>query len=542
MFDAERSWTRREFLKLAGRAGVLSAVPTLASAATALNSDTVCISILHTTDIHGHILPTSDYDGNPDRGGLARCVTQIRRWRRQNRNSILIDVGDVYQGTEVSLRNKGELMIDLFNHLGYDAWVVGNHEFDWGMKCFQGALQKSDMPVLAANMILQGKVPGEFPDAKHPLAKIQLFILKEIAGIKLAIVGITTPGMSFWLPREFTRGIDFQQPVEPVRRAIARAKSEGADAIVLTGHMGLKPRTGGDDFANSVMALTSEFPDVAVFIAGHTHQVIPSRLSNGVLFTQADHFGIHAGRVDLVFDRNSKRLLGREAICELMDNRFPLDDVVVSRAKPQLAESGAALAQPIGELAQTLRARSRPGRPSDIERLIGAAIMEALLDRNVAVDAVMHGVFDENANLTAGPKTVNDIWNVIPYENYIVTAELTSDEIKSFMEEVYASHERRNLLGFQVRLEGRGADCRITSMTLQDGRPLDRSKEYVIAFNSFDSRSAGHHFMRLRALLETPAAKCVMHPVQTRDALIDYFRRHKIVHKIAEARAWPVAA
>src|SRR5438105_15086075 len=123
MFDAERSWTRREFLKLAGRAGVLSAVPTLASAATALNSDTICISILHTTDIHGHILPTSDYDGNPDRGGMARCVTQIRRWQQGNPNSVLIDIRDVYQGTDVSLRNNGELMIDLFNYLQYEAWI-----------------------------------------------------------------------------------------------------------------------------------------------------------------------------------------------------------------------------------------------------------------------------------------------------------------------------------------------------------------------------------------------------------------------------------
>jgi len=542
MFDAERSWTRREFLKLAGRAGLLSAVPTLASAAATLNSDTVCISILHTTDIHGHILPTSDYDGNSDRGGLARCVTQIRRWRRQNRNSILIDVGDVYQGTEVSLRTKGELMIDLFNHLDYDAWVVGNHEFDWGIEAFHQALQRSTMPVLAANTILEGKSAGEFSDTKHPLAKIQPFILKEIAGIKLAIVGITTPGMSFWLPREFTRGIDFQQPVEPVRRAIARAKSDGADAIVLTGHMGLKPRAGGDDFANSVTALTSEFPDVAVFIAGHTHQAIPSRLTNGVLFTQADHFGIHVGRVDLVFDRNSKKLLGRQAICELMDNRLHLDDVVISRAKSQLAESDATLAQPIGELAQTLRARGRPGQPSDIERLIGAAIIEALLERNVAIDGVMHGMFDETANLLAGPKTVHDIWNVIPYENYIVTAELSANELKAVMEEVYASHERRNLLGFELKLECRGADCKITSMALQDGRPLDHSKKYLIAFNSFDSRSAGHHFMKLRALLETPSAKFVMHPVQTRDALIDYFRRRKTVHKIAEATNWQAAA
>src|SRR5207253_11057111 len=364
-------------------------------------------------------------DGNRDRGGLARCAAQIRRWQRENPNSILIDVGDVYQGTDVSLRNKGALMIDLLNHLEYDAWVVGNHEFDWGMECFEHALQQSNMPVLAANMLMEGK--PEFPDAKHPFAKIQPFILKEIAGIKIAIVGITTPGMPFWLWPEFTRGLDFRQPVEPVRRAITRAKRGGANAIVLTGHMGLKTRTGGDDFANTVMALTSEFPEVAVFIAGHTHQDVPSRLTNGVLFTQADHFGIHVGRVDLLFDRNSKRLLHREASCELMDHRFGLDPVIMSRAKTQLAESDVALSQPIGELAETLRARSRPGVPSDIERLIGAAIMEALLERSVQVNGAMHGAFDEKANLVAGSKMVKDIWNVIPFENYVVTAALSPD-------------------------------------------------------------------------------------------------------------------
>ena len=130
MLDLDNSWTRRDFLKLIGQAGLVSAVPNLAYAAAVLNPDAVCISILHTTDLHGHILPASDYEGNPDRGGLARCVTQIRRWRRQNPNSILIDIGDVYQGTDVGLRTKGDLMIDLFHYLKYDAWVVGNHEFD----------------------------------------------------------------------------------------------------------------------------------------------------------------------------------------------------------------------------------------------------------------------------------------------------------------------------------------------------------------------------------------------------------------------------
>src|SRR5436305_9681651 len=428
-----RSWTRRDFLKLAGRTGFLGVFPTLASAAAALEPDTVCISILHTTDLHGHILPTFDYYATADRGGLARCVTQIRQWRRQNPNSILVDVGDVYQGTDVSLRNKGELMIDLFNHLQYDAWVIGNHEFDWGIEPFTNALQKSAMPVLGANTWLDGKPAGSSPDSQHPFAQVQPFITKEISGIKVAIIGITTPGMSFWLPREFTVGIDFQHPVEPVRRAITKANSEGADAIVLTGHMGLKPRTGGDDFANTVTALTSEFPDAAVFIAGHTHQAIPSRLTNRVLFTQADHFGIHVGCVDLLFDRNSKKLLRREAICELMDNRFHPDHVVISRAGSQLAESEAMLAQPIGELAETLRARGRRGQPSEIERLIGTAISEALVERNLPVDGVMHGAFDDRATLVAGPKTLNDIWNLIPYENYIVTAQLSPEDIRTVM-------------------------------------------------------------------------------------------------------------
>jgi 5'-nucleotidase / UDP-sugar diphosphatase len=530
------SWTRRDFLKLAGRAGLLGAFPTLASASAALIGDTVCISILHTTDLHGHILPTSDYDGTADRGGLARCVTQIRRWRRQNPNSILIDVGDVYQGTNVSLRNKGGLMIDLFNHLNYDAWVIGNHEFDWGIEPFHDALQKSAMPALAANLSFEGTSVGEFQDGKHPMANVQPLIAKEILGIKVAIIGITTPGMSFWLPQEFTPGLEFPHPVEPVRRAIAKAKRDGADAILLTGHMGLKPRNGGDDFANTVMALTSEFPDIAVFIAGHTHQAIASRLTNGVLFTQADHFGIHVGRVDLLFDRNSKKLLRREAICELMDNRFHADHVVISRAGAQLTESEATLAQSIGELTETLYGRGRNGRASEIEKLIGAAISESLSERHIVVEGVIHGVFDENAKLAAGPITVNDIWNILPYENFIVTAMLSPDEIKAVMEEVYASHEPRSLLGIELKVEGRGPDRRVVSMTLPDGRPLERGQKYIIAVNSFDGRSGGHHFMKLRALLGRPEANCVLHPVQTRDALINYFRRHKVVNRIATAQ------
>lgn len=97
-------------------------------------------------------------------------------------------------------------------------------------------------------------------------------------------------------------------------------------------------------------------------------------------------------------------------------------------------------------------------------------------------------------------------------------------------------------MGFDITTERRGAEHRIKSMSLAGGRPLERDKKYMIAFNTFDSRSGGHRFMKLRALLDTSAASCQFHPVQTRDALIDYFRRHRVVHKVAVANPLAHAA
>ena len=530
MFSSDQSWSRREFIRRLGGAGLITAVPSLA-AASAFGDDTVTISILHTTDLHGHILPTLDYDGTPDLGGLARCVTQIRKWRRQNPNSILIDIGDVYQGTDVGLRTRGSLMIDLFNHLRFDAWVVGNHEFDWGIDPFVAALQRSTMPILAANMSMEGQAAGRFHDSRHPFSKIQPYIIKEAAGIRVAIIGVTTPGMRFWFRPEFIRDLNFLYPIESVRRAIVLAKHDGANAIVLAGHMGLKERGGGDDFANTLVGLTNEFPEVPVFIAGHTHQAIPRRVLNNSIVTQANHFGIHVGKVDLHFNRTAKRLIACDASCELMDRRIGLNHTVLSRARSHLALSEKVMDDPIGELAETFRVRSNNSQPSDVEILIGIAISESLSERGTKVDGVFHGLFDTTRNLPAGRKTVADIWSILPYENYVVTGELAPDDLRTVMEEMYAVVDPRSLIGFDVRVTGAGKERKVASLTPNNGRSRERGDKYVIAFNTFDSRSAGHRFMKLREILERPEARCVFHHVQTRDALIDYFRRHKVVRK-----------
>ncbi|MEO8439042.1 MAG: bifunctional UDP-sugar hydrolase/5'-nucleotidase [Spartobacteria bacterium] len=522
---------RRAFLRLLAGATLGSTLSPWARAAAASTPDLVTISILHTTDLHGHILPTIDYTGRADLGGMARCVTQIRRWRRENPNSILLDIGDVYQGTQFALSDQGRLMIDLFNLLRYDAWIIGNHEFDWGLEPFVRAVAQSQMPVLAANTLLAGKPAGEFHDALHPFAKIQPFIRKEVAGIRIAVIGLTTPGMPFWFLPKFLKGIEFPDPIESARRAIRLARASGADAMVLAGHMGLKERTGGDDFANRVVSLTAEFPEAAVFIAGHTHQEISSRLTNGAILTQANHFGIHVGKVDLVFDRNTRKLLHRAARTELMDAGIPLDPVVLSRAQPQLDRAAAVLAEPIGELADSLSARNRTGEPSALAALIAASIFEGLAERGVTIDGVFHGLFDERHAFKKGRKTIGDIWTILPYENFLVTAELDPIALRVMMEEVFQSRETRSLAGFQFSIGGEGRQRRVIDLRRANGRLLDPARRYRIALNTFDASSGGHRFMKLREMLARPEARCTFHPMQTREALIAFFSRHQVVRR-----------
>jgi 2',3'-cyclic-nucleotide 2'-phosphodiesterase (5'-nucleotidase family) len=217
-----------------------------------------------------------------------------------------------------------------------------------------------------------------------------------------------------------------------------------------------------------------------------------------------------------------------------MDQRIRPDARVIKRTQSLVQESERALNEPIGELAEKLRVHGQAEEPSDVERLIGAAIAEALLERGAAVDGVFHGLFNDR-NIEAGPKTVRDAWNILPFENYIVTAELTPDELRSVMEEVYAGRESRSLIGFNLRTEGHGAERKVAEIMRDNGQPLEQDKKCRIAFNAFDSRSGGHRFMKLRKFLEVPSANCTFHPVLTRDALIAYFQRHKVVHRIAAA-------
>jgi 2',3'-cyclic-nucleotide 2'-phosphodiesterase (5'-nucleotidase family) len=516
--------TRRRFLRVLGQGAVFSAVP---APLLAIDGSTVTISILHTTDLHGHILPTVDYEGHADLGGLARCAAQIRQWRRDNSNSLLLDIGDVYQGTEVGLHARGATMIRCLNALNYDAWVVGNHEFDWGPDAFASCVGISTMPVLSGNALIEGKPFGQ---ATGPLAKIRPWIIKEIAGIRLAILSATTPALSSWLPPENLAGFEVLDPIESLRGLLREIADAKPDAILLAGHMGL---TRMDDEANRVGALTREFPELVVYIGGHTHQNHSSVVVNNVLYTQADHYGIYAGKVDLTFDCTSRRLVHRAAVTVEMDHQIAFDPLVLSLSQSELDASDKILAQKIGELTEPFGVVSSFGQPSDIERLTASGIVAALRKKAVEIDVVIHGLFDRQHPLAPGAKTVADAWSVLPYENQIVTIDLAYADLLALAQELGASIEPRNLMGLRVVGASTGKTFRVDGLRPADGSALLPKSAYRVALNSYDSQSAGQRFPTLGRLVAQVSSRRVLHPIQTRDALIDFFVDRQKVSRAA---------
>jgi 5'-nucleotidase/UDP-sugar diphosphatase len=504
--------SRRSFIASAGVAGAVAASDLVAFPARAAERNdrlgrARTISIFHTTDLHGRIKPASTYDGLDDVGGFARVATCLRRWRQECPHSLTVDVGDVVQGTAVSIHSGGRLMIDLFNRLGYDAWTLGNHDFDWGPEKTESLLADSACPVLTANLERGGSRPGGFGGAWE---KVRPWTVREVGGFRIGIIGLITPGLPFWLAPETLGGVAPLDPAATLARAVAEVRGEGVDAVVVTGHMGWR---FNDDYANPVRTVLRDLKGVDVYLAGHSHQNQPSWMLHDVLCSQASYFGIHCGRVDLTFDLATRKLVDRKAFTLLMDDRFPLDPLVMQLSEPDLAASEAELAREVATVSGRI---SGKGRGSGVATLICECSADELAKQGTRVDGVFHGTFG-SGDLEPGRLTVGDCWRIIPYENMLVTAEVTAAELATIVAEDAAIRDSdRTLWPFEVTRDGQG---KVTRIAL-DGAELPADRRVRIAFNSYDAQSGGRRMMKTRDILAAPAAKRTTTAIDTRRALI----------------------
>jgi 5'-nucleotidase len=299
--DALQS-NRRQFLKLFGTAAVIGSV---APDLLAQVRKAVSITILHTNDVHSRLDPfPMDGGRNAGRGGVARRATLLKSIREQEKNVLLFDAGDIFQGTPYFNLYKGEPEILAMNQLNYDAGTLGNHDFDGGIDNMVTQFGKAKFPMLIANYDFKNTVM----DGKTQASKIF-----EKDGVRIGVfgVGIKPDGL---IPKEAYKETRYLDPIEIGNDMAARLRNENkCDYVICLSHLGFK--YDGPTVSDNVLAAKTR--NIDLIIGGHTHTFLdaPVAVNNldtkPVWINQVGFAGINLGRIDLTFDSGKATVKGQ---------------------------------------------------------------------------------------------------------------------------------------------------------------------------------------------------------------------------------------
>ena len=261
----------------------------------AADGDLIDVTILGTSDIHGHFMPW-DYasDKLNMKGSLSQIATKVKAIREQQDNVILVDAGDTIQGNfvETFKDEPTDPMMLGFNEMNYDAWVMGNHEFDFGLTVLNRSLSQFKGTPLAGNI---KRKDG------NPFLPAYKIIEKE--GIKIGVIGMDTPMTQVF--SEGTNRLDgmtFTNPSLEVKKVIQQIDDK-VDAIVLVAHMGLDNENNIK--ATGVRDIANDNPEIDAIVAGHMHTRIDKATVNGVIITEPDKYGRALSRIDLQFEEKN---------------------------------------------------------------------------------------------------------------------------------------------------------------------------------------------------------------------------------------------
>jgi 2',3'-cyclic-nucleotide 2'-phosphodiesterase/3'-nucleotidase len=394
--------------------------------------------VLGTTDLHGNIFPTDYYTNKPDNRGLAKISTLIKQVRKETGNVLLIDSGDTIQGTPLEYyHNKKnnsppDPMMLAMSALHYDSMTVGNHEYNFGLQVLEKARSEAKFPWLSANTYNQGTNQTHY----------RPYVVKEIAGVRIGVLGLTTPGIPNWENAPNYAGLEFREQLGEAKKwvPVLRGK-ERADVVVIAMHMGLEAdlRTGEVNPGqvlneNRAIAIARQVPGVDLIFMGHTHRDNPSVTINGVQLIQANYWGRHLARVDLYLEHAAQpgqgwRIAARAARTIPVDDRVAPDPEILKLGEPYDRETQSWLSRQIGESAAELTAAEARFRDTAILDLIQRVQMEA-----GKAEVSMAAVFNPEARIAKGPVTVRDIAGLYVYENTLVVLEVTGQQLKDALE------------------------------------------------------------------------------------------------------------
>ena len=517
-------------------------------------AEQVTITILATTDLHGNIYPYDYYTAKPAERGLAKIATLVREQRATAPHSLLIDCGDTIQGTPLEAVYQhyietGHLPLDMhfagaplgtdpmmltMNELGYDAMVVGNHEWNFGEHNLWTAKSQAHFPFLSSNTRTE-------PDAGVP--SFDPWMVKTMGGVKIAVVGVTTPHIPMWDPPEHWKGYRFMDGVTAVRDAVEQVRAkEHPDVVIVAAHAGLY---GGNPSAmasaeNMVQAIAEQVPAVDAIVFGHTHSSLPGKRIGDVLVMQPKNWGISLGRMDLLLEREqggSWRITSKESRLIPVTAEVQPDEKILALAQPYQELTERYLNTPISEAPADLDAR--------YSRVEDTALIDAIQQVELAAthaDVSFASSFNPTVHVRKGEVTVRQIAALYPYENELYVLEGNGRMVRAALENAAryfltctgnCAGGRRlineHVIGYNFDMaEGVTYEIdirqpegqRIKDLRWQ-GRPLADDQPLRLAVNNFRAGGSGGYTMFRDAKVVWKSDD------EIRDIMIRYYSDHK---------------
>ncbi|MCB8964109.1 MAG: 5'-nucleotidase C-terminal domain-containing protein [Bacteroidales bacterium] len=519
------------------RLSIVSIVFVLITTLTFAQSN-VTIKILQTSDVHGAIFPYDFIRNKPMESSLANAYTYIQQERGNNSQEvILLDNGDILQGQPpVYFSNfvdstKPNLAARVFNYMNYDAATIGNHDIEAGPTVYRAIERELKMPWMAANAI-------NTKTGKPAFAPYTIITRK---GVKVAVIGLTSPGIPHWLPKAFWPDMYFDDMITTAKQWVEYIqKNEKPHIIVGLFHSGHDATYSGASASeprneNASLLVAQQVPGFDVVLIGHDHDKLCKKFANvngdSVLVMDPTSGAklLSQATININLDKNGN-LLSKTVKGELVEtNQFEANAEFMSTFKTDYQRVAEFVKRPIGEFTQTISSANAYFGPSAFIDFIHTAQLE-LAHSDISFVAPLSFV----STIKSGTITVSDMFKLYRFENFLYTMALTGKEVDGFLEHSASlwfntmTSTTDHLIKFKINPDGSIATDsqgktqlsanfynfdsaagiiytvdvskpdgdKVTILSMADGSAFNEDKTYSVAINSYRGNGGGGHLTK----------------------------------------------
>lgn len=435
------------------------------------------MAIVHTNDTHTKI-EAGTYDGM----GLTRVATKIKELKAVygEDNILVLDAGDTLHGIPLVTTTKGESMTKILNVMGYDAMAAGNHDFNYGYERLVELDGLLEFPVLSANVVKA--------DGKEILTP---YIIKDVAGKKVAIFGLSTPETIYKTHPNNVKGLTFKDPVEVAKKMVEELEGK-ADMVIALAHLGVHE---GNDTSEKVAA---NVKGIDIIVDGHSHTALPAgKVVNDTVIVQTGEYDKNVGQVNIYIKKDGSF----DIVPTLVDKQEGMtlvEDAEVIKTLTALKTDFDKITEVVvGKTAMKLEGEREFARTG--ETTMGNLITNALLHVTGAEIALTNGG-GIRASIEAGDVTKKDVITVLPFGNTAVTIEVTGQEVIEALEVGVKEYPKANggfahVAGMTYTFDpSQEVGSRITEV-LVGGKAIDLTKTYLLATNDFTAAGGDNYTM-----------------------------------------------